>query len=120
MDKAAADLLAQVKEIEGIRNPEINDAYGDDEIEIDLNHGKIQRLGLVAQVGNTVKNLLDGKTIASLNLERKKVGIHVRLQDKDKRELPDLEAVKGYGPTRQSSRLVAARHSSAEVRVPRY
>lgn len=95
LHQASYALLDKVKKIPGIMNPEINDVYGDDEVEVALNHTKIQRLGLsVAQLGYTIKNLLDGQTIATLNLERKKVGIRVRLQDEDKYSRENLENIK--------------------------
>ncbi|NRA69044.1 MAG: efflux RND transporter permease subunit [Pseudobacteriovorax sp.] len=95
LHKASYELLDKVKNIEGILAPELNDSFGDDEVEIILNHEKIQRLGLsVAQLGTTIKHLLDGETVASLNLEKKKVGIRVRLRDEDKKDTSDLETMK--------------------------
>jgi multidrug efflux pump subunit AcrB len=84
-------LLERVKTIPGLRDPEINDSYGDDEIDIQLNHAHIQRLGLsVAQVGQTIKDLLDGRVISELNLKNNKFNIRLRLHDQDKQSPTDL------------------------------
>lgn len=95
LEALSYSLLAKVKELKGIRNPEVNDTFADDEVEISLDHGKIQRLGLsVAQIGSTIKDLLDGRDIAQLNLMNKTFNIRLRLQDKDKQSIKNLMRVK--------------------------
>ncbi len=124
LQRASYSILDEVKKIPGIINPEINDVYGDDEIEVALNHTKIQRLGLsVAQVGYTIKNLLDGQTITTLNLERKKVGIRVRLQDKDKYSQHNLKNIKimdKRGNLVPLSQLASLKKKSGSLVIKRY
>ncbi|MFW7380002.1 MAG: efflux RND transporter permease subunit [Oligoflexus sp.] len=88
------EVLKRVKAIPGIQNAEVNDTFGDDEIEIQLDHARIQRLGLsVAQVGETIKDLLDGRVISELNQNNIKFNIRLRLDDADKKEPRHLKNV---------------------------
>ena len=121
---AAYELLSEVEKIEGIEAPELNDAFGDDEIAVDLNHEKIQRLGLsVAKIGTTIKHLLDGKDVALLNLEEKKLAIRVRLANEDKKDLADLGQVKildARGNLVALSSLVKLRRREGSLVIKRF
>ena len=88
-------LLERVSTIDGVIKPEINDTFSDDEVEVILDHSRIQRLGLsVAQVGSTIKDLLEGRIITELNQNNKKFDIRVRLTDDDKSSKQDLKSIR--------------------------
>ena len=117
-------LLDTVKSAKGIQNPEINDTFGDDEIEVLLDHGKIQRLGLsVAQVGSTIKDLLEGRDITELNLLNKKIKMKLRLQDSDKNSVGDLSNIRimdRQGNLIKLSSLAKLKKKSGALIIKRY
>ncbi|SMF28793.1 efflux RND transporter permease subunit [Pseudobacteriovorax antillogorgiicola] len=117
-------LLEKVKKLDGVENPEINDTYGDDEVEVLLNHSKIQRLGLsVGQIGSTIKDLLDGRVISELNLKNKKFNIRLRLRDSDKSSIRNLENIKimdRRGNLIRLSNLAQLKKKSGSLVIKRY
>ena len=80
LEQLSKRLLVEVKKIDGIITPEVNDTFGDSEVEVILDHEKMLRLGLsVAQVGSTIKDLFEGRVITNLNLNNRKFN-HTRIR----------------------------------------
>ncbi len=89
--QAVVDFLSQQK---GILNPETDDVIGEDEIFVQPHYSKIARLGLdISTIGETIQSALEGSVITKLNLNNKRIELKVKMQDKDRNALKDLEEV---------------------------
>ncbi len=73
----------KLKTHEGIFGLQTDDVYGDDEIYVEVEFDKVDRLGLdVNMIGNTIRTALSGKIISNVTLDNKKVELRVEF-DRD-------------------------------------
>jgi multidrug efflux pump subunit AcrB len=96
-------LINSVKEkmqaIDGVKDLRVNDVVGDDEIFIDIDYVKADRLGLnVANIGSVVRTAVSGKRVSTVNLKNKDVDLIVRLAGKQRQTIPDLEKIQLTDP----------------------
>lgn len=84
-----------LKNLPGVFDVEVDDVYGPDEVEVELNMDKLDRLGLsVSSVGNTVRSALTGTFVSDVTLNNKDTELKVKFGDVSKRNIEDLGQVK--------------------------
>jgi len=95
LDNAIAEVTAELSKVPGVLNLKVNDVIGDDEIYIDIDYEKVDRLGLsVNAVGNAVRTAISGKTASNVTIDNKEVELKVRLQEKYRNNIEALKQVK--------------------------
>lgn len=94
LDKVLAKVIAKLNEVDGIHNLKVNDVTGDDEIYIDINYEKIDRLGLsVKAIGDTIRTAVSGKKSSTVTLDNKEIDLQVRLQGNFRSDVEKLKSV---------------------------
>ncbi len=95
LDNAIAEVAKELEKVPGVINLKVNDVIGDDEIYIDIDYAKVDRLGLsVNVVGNAVRTAISGKTASNVTIDNKEVELKVRLKEEFRNDIDSLKAVK--------------------------
>ncbi len=98
LDKVVNDIVKTIAEVEGVRNPKIQDVIGDKEVYVEIDYQKADRLGLnVNSVGNAIRTAISGKTVSDVNLNNKEVDLFVRFKDEYRESVQDLGEIKVLG-----------------------
>lgn len=94
IDIVAQKIINELSKINGVSDLKVADVFGDNEIFVDIDYPKADRLGLgVRSIGNTIKTAVNGQIISTVTLENKDVDIMVRALPKDRRDIKDLESL---------------------------
>lgn len=96
--KALTEMINTVEtelaQIEGITNLRIDDVFGDDQVFVDVNYEKADRLGLDVQtIGSTIRTAVSGTIVSTVNLNNKDVDLIVRFQEPYRTTKKDLESI---------------------------
>lgn len=84
--------LSQEKGIYGLK---VDDVIGEDEILININYDKADRLGLTAQdIGSAVQTAISGTAISKVILNNKEVDLFVRFKEKSRQDIADLKRIR--------------------------
>ncbi|MCB9061259.1 MAG: efflux RND transporter permease subunit [Halobacteriovoraceae bacterium] len=95
IDHLIEDIKADLLKVQGISNLKTDDVIGDDEVFVDIDYAKADRLGLsVNNIGNTISTAIGGKNISQVTLDNKDVDINLRFQKDYRKNLEDLGEVK--------------------------
>jgi multidrug efflux pump subunit AcrB len=94
-DEAMESLLRQVvselEVIPGIQDIRIDDVIGDDEVHLNIDYPKADRVGLnVNSIGDTIRTAVSGEVISTVTLSNKDVDIFVQLDESARRNISDL------------------------------
>ena len=88
----AEEIAGQLKKIDGIVDVEISRKMGKPELQIRVDRDKASHLGLnVSDIGNTIQVFFSGKEATKYREKGKEYDIFVRLQEKDRKDIADLE-----------------------------
>jgi multidrug efflux pump subunit AcrB len=95
LDNSMAEVIAELSKVDGVLDLKINDVIGDDEVYIDIDYQKVDRLGLtVDAVGTAVRTAISGKVASTVTIDNKEVELKVRLQEKYRNDINALKQVK--------------------------
>ena len=118
------EVTTQLAAVPGIRDVKVNDVTGDDEIYIDINYDKADRLNLdVNAIGQTVRSAISGKVISDVTLDNKKVDLQLKLDAKSRKNISDLMALKvmdSQGNLIPLSQLATFRRETGSQEIKRY
>lgn len=90
--EAIRDELAQTK---GIKDVVINDVFGEDVINVNIDYKIADRLGLsAAAIGSTIRTAFSGQVVGDITLNDKDVDIFVRLTENSRKKMSDLENIR--------------------------
>ena len=79
----------------GVFDVKVDDVFGPDEVKVNLDYDKLDRLGLsAASVGNTVRTALTGTFVSDVTLNNKEAQLKVQFGDVSKKTTEDLGNVK--------------------------
>ena len=85
----------QIAGIDGVFDVKIDDIYGDQEIKVNIDRTKANRLGLnTQQVGEVVRTAFAGLPVANVNINNREADYFVRLQDKDRTNSQEILGLK--------------------------
>ncbi len=88
----AQEIAAELKNIKGIVDVDISRKMGKPELQIKVERDKASHLGLnVSDIGNTIQTFFSGKEATKYREGGKEYDIFVRLQEKDRKHISDLE-----------------------------
>ncbi len=94
IDTFGAKIIEELEKVAGIYDLKLIEQIGDDEIFINIDYEKAERLGLgVKAIGETVRSSVSGKQVSTVTLDNKDVEIMARLRPSDKENLQDLEKI---------------------------
>ncbi len=84
----------KLESVDGIFNARVDDVFGDDELYINVNYQKADRLGLnVNSIGNTIRTAVSGMVVETVNLNNKEVDILVRFKENYRQNIEDLKKI---------------------------
>ena len=88
----AEEIAGQLRKIRGIVDIDISRKMGKPELQIKVDRDKASHLGLnVSDIGNTVQVFFSGKEATKYREKGKEYDIFVRLREKDREDIADLE-----------------------------
>lgn len=88
-------VMGKLKEVPGVFDLKTDEVIGDDEVFLDIDHGKVDQLGLtVNELGSTVRTALSGSIVSDTTLRNKEVKIRVKMDPKDRQSIEDLKKLK--------------------------
>lgn len=79
----------------GIHDLRINDVIGEDEIFININYDKADRLGLTADnIGTAVRTAISGTIASKVTLNNKEIDLLVRFREDARKNISDLKTIR--------------------------
>lgn len=85
----------QLSIVPGVTDLRIDDVIGDDEIFVDIDYEKSDRLGLdVRNIGQTIKTAISGNRTVKVTLNNKDVDLIVRFNGPYRKSIEDLQSIK--------------------------
>ncbi len=119
----AKEIASELKKVEGIVDVEISRKMGKPELQIRVNRDKASHLGLnVSDIGDTIQVFFSGEGATKYREKGKEYDIFVRLQEKDRKDISDLENSFITSPTKKQIRLTSVAdvvEESGPVRIER-
>jgi len=89
----------ELSKINGITDIKVNNVKGNNEIFVDIDFAKANRLGLhVKQIGDTISAAVSGKVLSNVTLNNKKIDLMLKFNDDYKKDLEDLKNVTIMNP----------------------
>jgi multidrug efflux pump subunit AcrB len=99
LDEIIAKIQAQLSQIPGVLNLQVNDVIGDDEVFVRVDYEKAARLGLdVNSIGNVIRTAVSGNRVSTVTLDNKDVDLIVRLDSKQRTKENDLNLINVLDP----------------------
>ncbi len=94
LKKLAEDVIAQIQNVKGVRNPEHSMKEGRPELQIIIDRGKAAQMGLqIAQVGIAVQQAVQGNLSTRYKDDGREYDLRVQLRWDDRNEISDLEKI---------------------------
>ncbi|MFT6067790.1 MAG: multidrug efflux pump subunit AcrB [Bacteriovoracaceae bacterium] len=88
-------IKAELEKVDGISDLRIDDVIGDDEIFVDIDYEKTDRLGLdVKNIGQTIKTAVSGNRTAKVTLNNKDIDLIVRYKEPFRESIEDLKNIR--------------------------
>lgn len=95
LENLISKIIGTLKETNGVFDVKVDDVFGPDEVKVNLDYEKLDRLGLsTASVGNTVRTALTGTFVSDVTLNNKEAELKVNFGDVSKKNIEDLGNVK--------------------------
>ncbi len=92
VEAVAQHLKNYISQQKGIFDAQVDDVFGDDEINVIFDYEKVARLGLNLQsVGQTVRTAIAGQKVGDVNLNNREVDYFLRFDDQDKASIESLQ-----------------------------
>ena len=102
----AEEIAGKLRKVRGIVDVEISRKMGKPELQIKVDRDKASHLALnVSDIGNTIQVFFSGKEATKYREKGKEYDIFVRLQEKDRKDISDLENSFITSPTGKQIRL---------------
>lgn len=101
LDLLLKDLMNELGKVKGVRDLKLDDIQGEDEIHVNIDYAKADRLGLsAAQIGDAVRTAMSGTMASKVTLKNKEVDLSVRYMDelrKTKEQISQIEVMDRLG-----------------------
>jgi multidrug efflux pump subunit AcrB len=87
-------IVKELEVVKGIRNLQVDNIYGDDEVYINIDYPKADQLGLdIRNIGDTVKAAVSGAIISDVTLNNKDIDLMVRFKEVFRKDIKDLKKI---------------------------
>ncbi|MDA7705585.1 efflux RND transporter permease subunit [Rickettsiales bacterium] len=94
IDQMISMIINDVKDIKGISNLSNDDVTGEDEVFINFDYEKINRLNLnISDISNAVRTAIAGQIISDVTLNNEEVNLFIRFNDQKRSSLEDLKNI---------------------------
>lgn len=94
MNTLIEKILAEMSIIPGIKDLNIDDVIGDDEVYVHIDYPLSDRLGLsVDSIGNTIRTAVSGQIVSTVTLNNKDVDLFVQLNEQNRENIDDLKSI---------------------------
>lgn len=94
LDALIAKISGELSKVDGVTDLKVNDVYGDNEVFINVDYSKADRLGLsVNSIGNALKATIAGSIISTVTLDNKDVDLMVRFKEDFRNDIESLKKV---------------------------
>jgi len=88
-------IKSELEKVPGITDLRIDDVIGDDEVFVDIDYEKSDRLGLdVSNIGQTIKTAISGNRTAKVTLNNKDIDLIVRFDEPFRENIEDLQNIR--------------------------
>ncbi|MCB0384338.1 MAG: efflux RND transporter permease subunit, partial [Bdellovibrionales bacterium] len=95
LNVVVSKVIEEMSKVNGVRDLRVDDVIGDDEVYVEIDYPKADRLGLeVKMIGDTVRAAVQGKAVSNVNLNNKKVDLRVQFTPEFRQDLEDLQQLK--------------------------
>ncbi len=92
LDVVVNKVMENLNKKDGVFNVQVDDTYGDKEVQMNIDYRKASRLGLNVQtVGNTIRTAYSGRRVSSVSLKGNDVDLFVRLEDEQRNDIKKIE-----------------------------
>lgn len=99
IDRMISLIKGELEKVPGVENLQVNDIIGDDEVFVEIDYEKADRLGLnVASIGSMIRTAISGTRASDVTLLNKEVHIKVRLKSGQRKSVEDLKKLKIRDP----------------------
>ncbi|EQC51981.1 efflux RND transporter permease subunit [Bacteriovorax sp. DB6_IX] len=89
------EIMAELKNVDGIMDLKIDDVYGDQEVYLDIDYAKADQLGLdVNHIGQNIRAAVAGNLASTVTLDNKDVDLEVRYSKDQRSQVEDLLKIK--------------------------
>lgn len=89
------DIIAEMKQIDGIMDLKVDDVYGDQEVYLDIDYARADQLGLnVNLIGQNIRAAVAGNIASQVTLDNKDVDLEIRYEKDNRSKIDDILAVK--------------------------
>ena len=124
LDQMLDQVLEKMKTIDGVMDLKVDDVIGDDEVYIDVDYSKVDRLGLnVRDLGETIRTAVAGKVASAVVLENKDVELFLQFGEEDRNQLEKLNGLKvmdGQGNLVELGQVAKLRREQGKPQIKRY
>ncbi|WP_372655855.1 efflux RND transporter permease subunit [Halobacteriovorax sp.] len=94
LDTLINKVKTKLGSVPGVLDLKINDIIGDDEVFINIDYEKADKLGLnIFNAGDTVRSAISGRIISEVTLNNKDVDLRVRFREEDRTDINELKNV---------------------------
>lgn len=94
LEQLVERVYADLAKLVGLNDLEVNDVFGEQEVEIQIDFEKASRLGVdPTNLQNTVRAAFAGFPAASINLNDKEIDLLVQLQKQDRDEVAEIDQI---------------------------
>lgn len=91
LERLSLTLMAEMREIPGLRDVKASTEGGNPEVQIVFNRRKVAQMGLdISTIGSIVRNKVQGEVSTELNRQDRKVDIRIRNREDDRNSVDDL------------------------------
>ncbi|MCB0361574.1 MAG: efflux RND transporter permease subunit, partial [Bdellovibrionales bacterium] len=95
LEEVVGGVIHKLSAVPGIGDVKVDDVIGDNEVYVDIDYPKADRLGLdVKAIGDTVRAAISGRVVSNVNLNNKKIELKVQIDPESRRSIDDLEQLR--------------------------
>ncbi len=95
LEEVVEIMKQKLSQVDGVYDIKIDDVFGEDEVQVDINPAKADRLGLSTfDIGSTVRTAIAGVPVTDVNINNRDVNYFVRLKPQQRKNLDDLTNLK--------------------------
>ena len=85
------EISERLIKVDGVVDLQVDDVFGDQEVYVDINYEKADKLGLSANaIGQNIRTAIAGNTVSDVTLDNKEVDLNVRFKEDIRTSVEDI------------------------------